>query len=56
MENWYLTQVLSGSGQTPEENAVQLGEVTREDIMAAAEKLRLDTVYFLDGKEESGHE
>ncbi|MDD2956125.1 MAG: insulinase family protein [Oscillospiraceae bacterium] len=50
MENWYLTQVLSGAGETPMENAEQIRRVTREDVMAAAETLRLDTVYFLTGK------
>lgn len=52
MENWYLTQLLAGSGRTPMENAAQIREITRREIMDAAAGLRLDTVYFLAGKEE----
>ena len=38
---------------TPEELTAALREVTRERIMEAARSAKLDTVYFLHGKEEA---
>ena len=52
LENWYLGQIATGQWETPEELARQLQEVTPERICAAAQSIRLDTVYFLQGKEE----
>lgn len=51
MENWYLTQILGGTNQSPTENAEQISHITKEDIMRAAQRVTLDTVYFLTGKE-----
>ena len=51
MENWFLGQNATGQTETPEELARQLAEVTPERIRAAAQSIRLDTVYFLKGKE-----
>ncbi|WP_343377463.1 insulinase family protein, partial [Ligaoa zhengdingensis] len=56
MEGWYLDQILSGSSQSPEENARQISSLTREQVMEAAGKVTLDTVYFLTGREENAHE
>ena len=53
MENWFLGQNATGQNETPEEMARQLREVTPERIQRAAQSLRLDTVYFLKGKEEA---
>ena len=54
-ESWYLTQILSGgdviSAQQDIENLQELG---REDLIEAAQRLQLDSVYFLTGK--SGEE
>lgn len=52
LENWYLGQIATGQWETPEELARQLQEVTPERICAAAQSVKLDTVYFLQGKEE----
>ena len=52
LENWYLGQIATGQWETPEELARQLLEVTPERICAAAQSVQLDTVYFLQGKEE----
>ncbi|MBC8545544.1 insulinase family protein [Clostridiaceae bacterium NSJ-31] len=56
MEGWYLDQILSGSSQSPEENARQISSLTREQVMEAAGKVTLDTVYFLTSREENAHE
>ena len=53
LENYYLGQIATDAGETPEELTAALREVTRERIMAAAQSAKLDTVYFLHGKEEA---
>ncbi len=44
-------QVVSGKKRTIEEWMQQIDAVTKEDIVKVAEKVRLDTIYFLTGKE-----
>lgn len=34
----------------------EIDEVTRDDLIKVANKIKLDTIYFLRGKEENGHE
>ena len=53
LENYYLGQIATDAGETPEELTAALREVTRERIMEAARSAKLDTVYFLHGKEEA---
>ena len=53
LENYYLGQIATDCDETPEQLARALREVTKERIMAAAQSARLDTVYFLHGKEEA---
>ncbi len=48
---YWLGQALNDSGETPEELAARVEAVTKEDVMAAAKKLTLDTIYFLKGME-----
>ena len=50
LESWYLGQILRDASATPEEEAAAMGAVTREDVIAAAKKVTLDTVYFLASK------
>ena len=50
-EEWYLTQIVGGTQYSAEEESALLDEVTREDVIAAAGQVTLDTVYFLTGKE-----
>ena len=50
-EEFWLGQAAAGLDDTPEELAAQFENVTREQVMAAAQKLELDTIYFLKGKE-----
>ena len=51
MENYYLGQAATGQDESPEELLVLLSEVTPERIRAAAQSGKLDTVYFLKGRE-----
>jgi len=53
LENYCLGQIAIDAQDTPEELWRELEAVTPERIMAAAKSVRLDTVYFLKGKEES---
>lgn len=51
LENFYLGQSATGNTETPEDMARQVEEVTTERILAAMDTVKLDTVYFLKGKE-----
>ncbi|WP_101911038.1 EF-P 5-aminopentanol modification-associated protein YfmF [Marasmitruncus massiliensis] len=51
IEEWYLTQIMGGECYSPSDETELLEEITREDIIAAARRVTLDTVYFLTGKE-----
>jgi len=53
LENFYLGQAATGQTETPEELARQVREVTPDRIFQAMETVRLDTVYFLKGKEDA---
>ena len=50
-EEYWLGQAAAGLEEAPEAFAARLEEVTREQVAASAQKLQLDTVYFLKGKE-----
>jgi predicted Zn-dependent peptidase len=49
LEVWYLRRILSGHILPPEEAAMQIMQLTAEDVAAVAAKMSLDTVYFLKG-------
>lgn len=51
MEEFWFTQNVAGASESPEELMARVGQVTREQVTAAAEKIRLDTVYYLTGRE-----
>ena len=51
LENFYLGQAATGRDETPEELAEQIRAVTPERIFKAMSAVKLDTVYFLQGKE-----
>lgn len=51
LENFYLGQAATGHTETPAELAAEVAEVTPERIVAAMQTVKLDTVYFLKGKE-----
>lgn len=50
-EEFWLGQAVARLDTTIEELAAQLESVTREQVAASAQKLELDTIYFLKGKE-----
>jgi predicted Zn-dependent peptidase len=52
LESWYVSQTFQNKIQTPEEAAVAISSVTREQIIEAANKVTLDTVYRLVGSED----
>lgn len=52
-ESFFLGQLLSGTNSEPEEQKALLAEVTRKDVIAAANRLSLQTVYLLCKKEGS---
>ena len=45
--SWYSTQLMDASVDTPEQAAAKINAVTKDEIIAAANKLQLDTVYVL---------
>ena len=49
IEGYYATSALSGMGMTPAEYMEKVYSVTRDQVVAAAKKLELHTVYFLKG-------
>lgn len=49
---YYLSQSISGAIRTPAESAAGIMGVTREEIIDAAQKIALDTVYLLAGEKE----
>lgn len=52
LEDFYLTQTLTGLDYGPEELSALCDMVSREDIIAVANSIELDSVYFLRGLEE----
>ena len=51
LDSFYLTQTLLGVEETPEEQGEKLMAVTKEQVMEAANMVKLDTVYLLSGPE-----
>ena len=47
LENWYLTNILLGNEESLDESLEACQKVTKEQIVAAMNKLKLDTVYRL---------
>ena len=50
IEAWYASQLLEDGFKTIEEAAALLNAITKEEIVAAAQRLQLDTVYVLKNK------
>lgn len=50
-EDWWLAQAVAGSGQSPQELAQAVENVSVEAAVSVAQELHLDTVYFLKGVE-----
>lgn len=54
MENWYLSQLLYGTKNSPEMEAERISDISREAVIEAANKMELDTVYLLTREKEGG--
>lgn len=52
LEDFYLTQTLTGLDYGPEEYAALCEMVTREDVINVARSIELDSIYFLRGGED----
>jgi len=50
LEGFLLSQALDGLDYGPLELAALVEDVTKEDVVAAAQGIRLDAVYFLKGE------
>jgi predicted Zn-dependent peptidase len=46
---YHLTGNIEGSRATVQETLERIAAVSKEDVIAAAQRLRLDTIYFLKG-------
>ena len=55
VEAWFMTRVLEGSIETPEERLLRLKALTRDDVVRVSNSLSLDTVYFLHADGQSEH-
>lgn len=54
LQNWYIGRTLSGIEQSPEEAIEVVRGITKDEIIATAKKISLDTVYFLEGVRKEG--
>lgn len=52
LDDWYIFQTFSGKVKTPEQSIKEINEVTRNQVIEAANKVSLDTIYILAGKDE----
>lgn len=50
IESWYTSQLFDGTFKSIEELSQEINSVTKEEIVKAAQKLTLDTVYVLKNK------
>ena len=51
LEGYYFNQIFIGGDRTPAQEIEDISKITREDIIEAARRVTLDTVYFLKGQE-----
>ena len=51
LHSWYVNNRVFGITDTPEDIIAKTEAVTKEQIVAAARKISLDTEYFLCGTE-----
>jgi len=52
VEGWYLSQTFNNKFESPKESSKKIMSITKKDIVKAANKLSLDTVYCLRGNGE----
>lgn len=51
IDSWYLGQIFCNTEFSPEQEADKLDSVTRQQIIDAARSIKLDTIFYLSGKE-----
>jgi predicted Zn-dependent peptidase len=51
LEDYWLGQAVAGLKEGPEELAARVEQVTLKDVVEIAHQVKLDTIYFLKGKE-----
>ena len=56
LEGYYFNRLLAGIQQTPADSIRRIASVTLDDIAAAAQKITLDTAYFLAPEQTEGGE
>lgn len=54
LEHYWCRRILRGERQTPEDMLAALQNITLEDMCQSAQRMQLDTVYFLRGCEKQG--
>lgn len=52
LDDFYMGQVVAGLSGSMQDLSDGIRRVTKQDIAAAAQRLRLDTIYFLEGVQE----
>ena len=50
---WYASRAFTGDMRAPSKAAEDIMKVTRDDVIAAAKRIKLDTIYLLSGKEDA---
>ncbi len=48
---WYISRIFCGSFTDPQEVVEKIKETTLEDVIEVSKKVKLDTVYFLEGQD-----
>lgn len=51
MEDFYMSRIICGEENELEDIIKKVGAVTKEEVMAVGKKIKLNTIYFLEGKE-----
>lgn len=51
-DDYYLGKIISGNIITPDELVKKIKSVKKQEVIDVAKKIKLDTVYFLKGREE----
>ena len=54
LDSWFMSQCVSGEYKYPEEFIEEFKNVTRDDVMKAAQEVTLDTVFMLEGTAQGG--
>ena len=56
LESWYTARAMAGITRSPEDEIAMVAALTRDDVVASANKLTPDTFYLMEGTAEHGGE